>query len=105
VVTLGQFIILNHGAPITVTVPEQEENFAGDVVLYPNPAAQSQSIIIRTSLSDEMQISIYDAMGKEVLRKKFSGSAEISSAGFSAGIYSWSVRSDKRMMNGTFVVE
>ena len=105
ILTFGQFIILNHSDSITVDVPHMPENFSGDVVLYPNPASQNGSIIIRTSLSEEMQIFIYDAMGKEVLKKKFSGSTEISSTDFSAGIYSWSVRSGKRMMNGTFVVE
>jgi PKD repeat protein/photosystem II stability/assembly factor-like uncharacterized protein len=105
VVTLGQFIVLNHSAPITIGMPELHENFADDVVLYPNPTAQNQNIIIRTSLSDEMQVQIFDAMGKEVVRKKFSGSAEISSANFSSGIYSWTVRSSRRVLNGTFVVE
>lgn len=103
--TFGQFIILNHNDSIAVEVPESEENFAGDVVLYPNPASQNGSIIIRSSLSEEIRIVIYDATGKEVLKKNFSGSAEISAKNFSAGIYSWSVRSDKRIMNGTFVVE
>ena len=105
IITLGQFIILNHNVPITVDVPHAQENFSGDVVVYPNPSSQNGSIIIRTTLNEEMQIFIYDAMGKEVMKKNFSGTLEISSRNFSPGIYSWSARNKRHIRSGLFAVE
>ncbi|MBK5283928.1 MAG: T9SS type A sorting domain-containing protein, partial [Bacteroidia bacterium] len=102
---LGQYVILNWGGPASVPQIPSQENFAQPVVVYPNPSVQGGSIMLKTSLKEEVTVLIYDAIGNELVKRKFSGSVEIPSTGFSAGTYSYSVRSANHIQNGMFVVE
>jgi len=103
--TLGQLDVLNSGSPDAISENKPRENFAEEVVIYPNPSANGNNIIVRTSLKEEITLRITDAAGKELYNKKFFRSAEIPSAQFSAGTYFYSVRTSNHMRNGMFVVE
>jgi hypothetical protein len=105
VLVFGQFQILNHGAPDAVDNLNPSENFSGDAVVYPNPSAQNGTIVIETTLTEELLLSVFDAAGNEVLKKNFSGSAEISANSFSAGTYFYSARGKTSFRSGSFVVE
>jgi PKD repeat protein len=103
--SFGQMVILNSGSPDALTENKPEENFEGDVILYPNPSANGNNIIIKTSLKEEITVRISDAEGRELFNKTFSKSAEIPSEKFSAGTYFYSVRSAHHIHNGVFVIE
>src|SRR5258706_519604 len=103
--TFGQLVILNSGAPDAATENHPEENFEEQVVVYPNPSANGNNIIVKTSLKEEITLRITDAAGRELYNKKFFKSAEIPSAHFSGGTYFYSARSANHIRNGMFVVE
>ena len=104
-ITFGQYIIHNHDLPDAVNEPKPSENFAGDVIVYPNPSSQNSSIVVKSQLKEECTLFVYNALGSEVLKKKFSGLTEISSAKLSSGTYSYSVRSSINISNGVLVIE
>ena len=103
--SLGQLIITNFGNPNAIHHAPQKENFSDPVVIYPNPSARGGSIVLKSVLQEEMTVLIYDEEGKEIINKRFFHSLEIPSSAFSSGIYFYSVRSDRQMQNGKFVVE
>jgi PKD repeat protein len=103
--SFGQMVLLNSGAPDAATENHPAENYEGKVVVYPNPAANGNNIIVKTSLTEEVTLQITDAAGRELYNKKFIKSAEIPSNKFSAGTYFYSARSGHHVCNGMFVVE
>ena len=103
--SFGQLVVLNHNDSIPVSVFEPKENFDSEVVLYPNPSSSGNSIIVKTSLAEEITLRITDVAGKELYNQKFFKSLAIHPGKFAAGTYFYSARSATRIHNGMFVVE
>lgn len=103
--SFGQLVVLNSGAPDVIAESPAAENFEEEVIVYPNPSTNGNTIIVKSSLAEEITLRITDAAGRELFNKTFFRSTEIPSDKFSAGTYFYSVRTATHMRNGMFVVE
>ncbi len=103
--TLGQLSVCNLGSTITTVRHVKSENYSDAFVVYPNPSVKGGAIVIKSALQATFAILVYDAAGKEVIKKTFVGSCEISTESLQSGVYFYSVRGAAHLENGQFVIE
>ena len=102
--SFGQLVLLNTAISTVGIEQAAEENFEGEVIVYPNPSNGS-SIVVKTTLDEQITIHITDAAGRQLYSEKFFKSTVINPGKLAAGTYFYSARSEHYMRNGIFVVE
>ncbi len=91
---------VNNGASIT-------DDFLRNIIMYPNPASK----LLNFSLTDNIKnlnISIYDVLGKQVKNKEFISAEDILNIDISklnAGVYFVKLKSDDSFINKQLVVK
>ena len=85
---MGQFIVTSNPAGIK----QQTRNDNG-MALYPNPASDYVSLLLKGTVNGESVITIYDVLGKGVYSERISGnSSRISTSDFCRGVYTVEVK-------------
>ncbi len=77
---------------------------ADKVVVYPNPLRQGENLQIKTSLREEIVLTIYAADGEKIRTFTFNGDTSINPGTLAAGTYYYTIRSANWRKAGTFVI-
>ncbi len=82
------------------------EALAYDLVVYPNPIAKGQELVIASRFAEDLDISIVDATGKVLITSKIgNGNGTVGTEALSSGVYYYQIRGARYLKNGVFVVE
>ncbi len=71
----GRFISLDFTIGMAVNLPQN--NFEGHIDVFPNPANKQVNITIGLASEQDVILRIFDISGKEVISRKYIGSAKI----------------------------
>jgi hypothetical protein len=64
---------------------------ADDFVLFPNPLPENTTLEIRTSISEEYRLLLYDQKGKVVFKADLRGDASLSDLNLPKGVYAYQI--------------
>ena len=100
----SQMDIINSSI-LNSTHPLIAENYENNFLVYPNLVQAGNFIHIKTSLDAKCFFVLSDLSGKKMMTIPFTHETIISTKNFSAGLYSYSVMSDKFQQNGKIEVQ
>lgn len=79
------------------------DNFAANFNIYPNPVS-GNNINIQTGVSGDMLVTVYDVLGKQVIKTTISGS-ELNISSLKAGVYMVNVSQNKMSVTKKLIVQ
>jgi len=106
ITSFGQLVITNHG-DTSSSISSVENKFVKEykIKIFPNPASKAGLIQFATNIADEVQLSIFDATGKTVLRTSFSKYKDLPLVEYEPGVYLYQCRSSSYIQNGSFAIQ
>lgn len=95
---MGQFLV-----GTSYTGVSNVNGAAPDILVYPNPAYES--VNFRAPAAAQVQLRIFDAVGREVYSGNFSGGTEVNTAAWVKGLYTAAVTVDGQVVHKSFIVQ
>lgn len=97
-------IVISEGATVNTTNLEVSNN----IRLLPNPTNGQVQILLEDAIQGDVQLSLYDLQGRELLRQSQNGtnnSLHVDATNLPNGIYLLSLRTEKRIYTERLVVQ
>jgi len=100
---MGQFVVTN-----VVTGIQKYSTNNNDIIIYPNPAAESVNIVLKEfNGQDTASLNIYNALGSLVysLNKVIKDTTEIDISNFCRGVYTIEVKSNQNILTQKLIIQ
>ena len=93
----------------TIALRISKTNEAGSILIFPNPASESTNITFIAKERGNFELSIFDAIGRELMRKSFEGNVgenifKLNTETFSAGKYFVNIIDSKQVISTSLLI-